>query len=71
MGWVFTVQLNPPYLGKSLFNLAVVQQKLGKKEQSLANLEKAVAMMPQNEKAAAFLHNIKKSATTGTTGQNR
>jgi type II secretory pathway predicted ATPase ExeA/TolA-binding protein len=66
-----TAQLNPPYLGKSLFNLAVVQQKLGKKKQSLANLEKAVAMMPQNEKAVAFLHHIKESATTGATGQIR
>ena len=53
------VQLKPSYLGKSLFNLAVVQQKLGKKEQSLANLEKAIALMPQNEKALAYLNRIK------------
>jgi type II secretory pathway predicted ATPase ExeA/tetratricopeptide (TPR) repeat protein len=66
-----TAQLNPPYLGKSLFNLAVIQQKLGKKEQCLANLEKAVAMMPQNEKAATYLQRIKKSASTGTVGQRR
>jgi general secretion pathway protein A len=57
------VQLEPPYLGKSLFNLAVVQQKLGKKEQSLANLEKAVALMPQNEKVSAYLKRLKHSAT--------
>jgi type II secretory pathway predicted ATPase ExeA/Tfp pilus assembly protein PilF len=66
-----TAQLNPPYLGKSLFNLAVVQQKLGKKQQSLANLEKAVAIMPQNENAMAFLHHIRESATTSTAGQSR
>ncbi len=56
------VRLEPPYLGKSLFNLAVVQQKLGKKEQSLANLEKAVALMPQNEKVSAYLKRLKHSA---------
>jgi type II secretory pathway predicted ATPase ExeA/tetratricopeptide (TPR) repeat protein len=65
------VQLRPPYLGKSLFNLAVVQQKLGKKEQSLANLEKAVVMMPQNEKALAYLNQVKHSATGSRTEQSR
>jgi type II secretory pathway predicted ATPase ExeA/tetratricopeptide (TPR) repeat protein len=57
------VQLKPPYMGKSLFNLAVVQDKLGKMEQSLANLEKAVALMPKNEKALAYLNRLKQSAS--------
>ena len=65
------IQLNPPYMGKSLFNLAVVQQKLGKKEQSLANLEKAVALMPQNKKALAYLNRLKHSASGATEGRNR
>jgi len=53
------VKLEPPYLGKSLFNLAVVQQKLGKKAESLANLEEAVAVDPENEKALAYLGRLK------------
>jgi type II secretory pathway predicted ATPase ExeA/tetratricopeptide (TPR) repeat protein len=65
-----TIQLKPPYMAKSLFNLAVVQQKLGKKEQSLANLEKAVAMMPQNKKALAYLNRLKHSASGGSGERN-
>lgn len=65
------VRLKPPYLGKSLFNLAVVQEKLGKKEQCLANLEKAVAMMPQNEKASNYLNRLKYSATSDKRKQDR
>ncbi len=53
------VRLEPPYLGKSLFNLAVVQQKLGKKTESLANLEQAVTLAPENEKALAYLSLLK------------
>lgn len=56
------VSLKPSYLGKSLFNLAVVQQKLGKKELSIANLQAAVAMEPDNERALAFLNSLRKSA---------
>lgn len=65
------VQLNPSYLGKSLFNLAVVQEKLGKKEQCLANLEKAVAVMPQNERASNYLNRLKHSANSDRREQDR
>jgi type II secretory pathway predicted ATPase ExeA/Tfp pilus assembly protein PilF len=65
------IQLKPPYMGKSLFNLAVVQHKLGKKEQSLANLEKAVAMMPKNQKALAYLNQLKQSASGSKGGADR
>ena len=65
------IRLKPPYMGKTLFNIAVVQQKLGKKEQSLANLEKAVALMPQNKKALAYLNRLKHSASGATEGRNR
>lgn len=69
--FIGAVRLKPPYLGKSLFNLAVVQEKLGKKEQCLANLEKAVAMMPQNEKASNYLNRLKQSATGDSQEQDR
>ncbi len=43
------VKLSPTYLDEALFNLAMVQVKQGKKQESMANLEKAVALNPQNE----------------------
>jgi len=65
------IRLKPPYMGKTLFNLAVVQQKLGKKKQSLTNLEKAVALMPQNKKALAYLNRLKQSASGAAGERNR
>ena len=53
------VQLKPEYIDKALFNLAVVQQKVGKIKESLASLEAAVAIRPQNEKAQAFLKELR------------
>ncbi len=49
------VPLDPTYLDKALFNLAVVQEKLGKKEESLANLKMAVTIRPENKKAQSHL----------------
>ena len=65
------VVLKPDYVDKSLFNLAVVQQKLGKKAQSIANLEEAVAMRPENERALAYLNQLRRSATDKDTEQIR
>jgi type II secretory pathway predicted ATPase ExeA/TolA-binding protein len=56
------VRANPPYLDKALFNLAMVQQKLGKKEESRTSLEKAVAVKPNNEKAQTYLKKFKADA---------
>lgn len=58
------VQLKPAYLTKSLFNLAVVQQRLGKNRESIANLEAVVAMEPDNQKALDFLNRLRKSSNT-------
>lgn len=52
------VQLNPSYLDKALFNLALVQEKLGKKQESLANLQEAVAVRPENQKVRAYLNQV-------------
>ena len=49
------VPLDPPYVDKALFNLAVVQEKLGKKEECLANLKMAVTIRPENKKAQRHL----------------
>ena len=61
---VFTrvVQLKPTYLDKALFNLAVVQERLGKKQASLANLKEAVAVKPENQKVQAYLKRVEGSA---------
>jgi len=53
------VDLRPPYLDKVLFNLAVVQQKQGKKQQCIENLEKAVINNPKNQRAQQYLNQLK------------
>ena len=65
------VSLKPDYVDKSLFNLAVVQQKLGKMAQSIANLEEVVAMRPENEKALAYLNQLRRFASGNDTEQIR
>lgn len=59
------VRTHPPYLDKALFNLAMVQQKLGKKEESRINLERAAAVNPDNQKAQTFLKQFKADAKAG------
>ena len=54
------VKLSPSYLDEALFNLAVVQDKLGKKTESLANLEKSLAVNPNNEPAKKLFERMKK-----------
>jgi tetratricopeptide (TPR) repeat protein len=60
------VRLKPPYLDKSLFNLAVVQQKLGKKTESLSNLEQAVTLGLESKKALAYLSRLKQAGGKNT-----
>lgn len=56
--FLHTVELTPPYMGKALFNLAVVQDKLGKTSDSLENLYKAQSYSPENDKIAAYLQKV-------------
>ena len=53
------VALKPAYQDKALFNLAVVRKKIGKRQASLAALEEAVAIRPENQKAQAYLQDLK------------
>jgi len=48
-------ELKPTYLDKAIFNLALVQYKLGKKEQCLKNLNKALEVNPANQRARKYL----------------
>ena len=50
-----TVALNPVYLDEALFNLALAQNKQGEKEQSIANLKKALSVNPDNQAAKKHL----------------
>ena len=51
--------LKPPYLDKVLFNLAVVQQKQGKKQHCIENLKKALINNPKNQRAKQYLNQLK------------
>jgi len=53
------VALKPAYQDKALFNLAVVRQKIGKRQESLAALEAAVAIRPENQKAQTYLKELR------------
>jgi serine/threonine protein kinase/Tfp pilus assembly protein PilF len=54
------VKLSPKYLDEALFNLGMVQDKLGKKKESIANLERALSVNPKNTLVKEYLNRIKK-----------
>jgi tetratricopeptide (TPR) repeat protein len=47
------------YLDKALFNLAVVQEKQGKTNQCIENLEKALDINPTNQRVRTYLNHFK------------
>jgi type II secretory pathway predicted ATPase ExeA len=47
------------YLDKALFNLAVIQQKQGKTNQCIENLEKALDINPENQRVRTYLNHFK------------
>ncbi len=57
--FLHVVELKPPYLDKALFNLAVVQQKQGKMQQCIENLEKAMTANPMNQRAQQYRNQLK------------
>ena len=54
------VELNPAFTDEALFNLAVINEKLGEHKQCIKNLEQAVALNPGNESAKKYLRQVKK-----------
>jgi len=56
------VELSPSFTDEALFNLAVIHQKLGDREQSIRNLERAVILNPENESALKYLQQLKQQA---------
>jgi serine/threonine protein kinase/Tfp pilus assembly protein PilF len=59
------VELAPFYLDEALFNLAIVQEKQGKRDQSIGNLERALTVNPNNEMAKKHLFKLKGKAGKG------
>ncbi|MFC1505124.1 AAA family ATPase [Thermodesulfobacteriota bacterium] len=53
------VDLKPPYIDRALFNLAVVQQKQGKQQKCMENLEKAMLNNPKNQRVQQYLNQLK------------
>jgi tetratricopeptide (TPR) repeat protein len=54
------VELNPAFTDEALFNLAVVNEKLGEHKQCINNLEQAIALNPGNESAKKYLRQLKR-----------
>jgi serine/threonine protein kinase len=52
------VELAPGFLDEALFNLAMVQYQLGKREKCIQSLKQAVEINPANESAATYLKQI-------------
>ena len=55
------VELNPAFTDEALFNLAVINEKLGEHQQCIKNLEQAVALNPGNESASNYLRQLKEN----------
>lgn len=53
------VTLSPVYVDEALFNLGMVQEKQGKRKESLQNIEKALSINPGNEPAKKALARMK------------
>lgn len=49
------IDLEPPYLDKAIFNLALVQYRQGKKRQCIENLGKALKVNPDNQRVHKYL----------------
>ena len=54
------VTLSPPFLDEALYNLAIVQRKMGNIQDCIINLENAVAINPENKNAKKLLETLKK-----------
>jgi serine/threonine protein kinase len=62
------VELAPSFLDEALFNLAMVQAKLGERDQCLMNLEKALSVNPANESARIYLQQLKRESNSNHEG---
>jgi len=56
------VKLAPAYVDEAFFNLGMVQEKQGKRKESIENLEKALSINPNNEMARKLLDKLKQKS---------
>jgi tetratricopeptide (TPR) repeat protein len=56
------VELAPSYVDEALFNLAMVQEKQGKRAEGIKSLEKALQVNPDNEMAKKYLIRLKRDS---------
>ncbi|MGD8252463.1 MAG: hypothetical protein PVF20_09120, partial [Desulfobacterales bacterium] len=52
-------EMAPPYLDEALYNLAMVQEKLGKREVAIRQLALAVEVNPNNLQAVNYLRRLR------------
>lgn len=55
-----TVRISPDFLDDALYMLALSQKKLGKEQESIKNLERALNINPDNKQAKTSLDRLKK-----------
>ena len=53
------VELAPSFLDEALFNLAMIHEKLGKRNQCIKNLQQAIKVNPDNKQAQKYLQSLK------------
>ncbi len=53
------IELKPEFVDEALFNLAMIQNKLGEQDKCIKNLEQAIAINPDNESARLYLQKLK------------
>ncbi|MGA1790178.1 MAG: protein kinase domain-containing protein [bacterium] len=56
------IELSPPFLDEALFNLALVQVKLGNLQRGIENLEQAIEVNPENNQAKKLLQQLNQKA---------
>ena len=56
------VKLRPSYLDEALFNLALIQEKQGRRKQGLENLERALQINSKNEMAQKLLNKLRRDS---------
>jgi serine/threonine protein kinase len=55
------VELSPPFLDEALYNLAIVQRKMGNIQGCIKNLEQAIILNPENDRAKRLLQTLKQN----------
>jgi serine/threonine protein kinase len=55
------VELSPPFLDEALYNLAIVERKMGNIQGCIKNLEQAIIVNPENDRAKRLLQTLKQN----------